>query len=114
MIDDAIGDNARMTIRELSPREALQRQQAGTPTFRCYSRALHRNDLEPEVTGKARIGDIRHCFCDGSKAADKLGFRAEKDFDEGLAELAEWVAEQEAHDRVDEARAELEAKGLVA
>src|SRR6185312_5346407 len=78
------------------------------------ARALHRNDLEPEVTGKARIGDIRHCFCDGSKAADKLGFRAEKDFDEGLAELAEWVAEQEAHDRVDEARAELEAKGLVA
>jgi dTDP-L-rhamnose 4-epimerase len=78
------------------------------------ARALHRNDLEPEVTGKARAGDIRHCFCDGSKAADKLGFRAEKDFDEGLAELAEWVAEQEAHDRVDEARAELEAKGLVA
>ena len=29
MIDDTIGDNARMTIRELSPREALQRQQAG-------------------------------------------------------------------------------------
>jgi len=29
LIDDTIGDNARMTIRELSPREALQRQQAG-------------------------------------------------------------------------------------
>jgi len=78
------------------------------------ARALQRNDLEPEIVGKARIGDIRHCFCDGSKAAEKLGFRAEKDFDEGLAELAEWVASQEANDRVDEARAELEAKGLVA
>jgi dTDP-L-rhamnose 4-epimerase len=31
-----------------------------------------------------------------------------------LAELAEWVASQTADDRVDEARAELEAKGLVA
>ena len=40
--------------------------------------------------------------------------KREKDFDEGLAELAEWVAEQEAQDRVDEARAELEARGLVA
>ena len=81
---------------------------------RSIARALHRNDLEPEIAGKARIGDIRHCFCDGSKAADVLDFRAGKDFDEGLAELAEWVAEQTADDRVDEARAELEARGLVA
>jgi dTDP-L-rhamnose 4-epimerase len=81
---------------------------------RSIARALHRNDLEPEIAGKARVGDIRHCFCDGSKAAERLGFRAEKDFDEGLGELAEWVASQTADDRVDQARAELEAKGLVA
>ena len=81
---------------------------------RSIARALGRNDIEPEITGKARIGDIRHCFCDGSKAAETLGFRAEKDFNEGLTELADWVAEQTADDRVDEARAELEAKGLVA
>ena len=78
------------------------------------ARAMNRNDIEPEITGKARIGDIRHCFCDGSKAAEQLGFQAYKDFQEGLAELAEWVAQQEALDRVQEARAELEAKGLVA
>ena len=46
----------------------------------------------PRSSARSRIGDIRHCFCDGSKAADLLGFRREKDFDEGLAELAEWVA----------------------
>jgi len=78
------------------------------------ARALHRNDLGPAIAGKSRIGDIRHCFCDGTKAEEVLGFRARKDFDEGLAELAEWVAQQTADDRVDEARAELEAKGLVA
>jgi dTDP-L-rhamnose 4-epimerase len=81
---------------------------------RSIARALGRNDIEPEIVGKSRIGDIRHCFCDGGKAADKLGFRAEKDFEEGLAELSEWVASQTADDRVDEARAELEARGLVA
>ena len=32
----------------------------------------------------------------------------------GLAELAEWVARQEAEDRVVEARKELEMRGLVA
>ena len=85
-----------------------------TDVARSIARALNRNDIEPEIVGKARIGDIRHCFCDGSKAAEMLGFRAERDFDEGLAELADWVASQTADDRVDEARAELEAKGLVA
>jgi dTDP-L-rhamnose 4-epimerase len=78
------------------------------------ARAMGKNDIAPQIVGKSRIGDIRHCFCDGSTAADKLGFRAEKDFQEGLAELAEWVAVQTADDRVDEARAELEARGLVA
>ena len=85
-----------------------------TEVAQAIARALHRNDIAPEIVGKARIGDIRHCFCDGSKAAERLGFRARKDFDEGLAELAEWVGEQTADDRVEEARAELEAKGLVA
>ena len=81
---------------------------------RSIARAMSRNDVEPEIVGKSRIGDIRHCFCDGGKAAELMGFRATKDFDEGLAELSEWVASQEADDRVDEARAELEARGLVA
>lgn len=85
-----------------------------TEVARSIARALKRNDLQPEIAGKARVGDIRHCFCDGSKAAEVLGFHAEKDFDEGLAELAEWVGRQPADDRVEEARAELEAKGLVA
>ncbi len=64
--------------------------------------------------GQSRAGDIRHCFCDTTKAAEALGFRATKDFEQGLAELAEWVAEQEADDRTQQARAEFEARGLVA
>ena len=117
-----VGDVARAF------REALVRPEANGEVFnigsghdrsitqvaRSIARAMGRNDIEPEIVGKSRTGDIRHCFCDGSKAAGMLGFRAEKDFDEGLTELAEWVANQEAQDRVDEARAELEAKGLVA
>jgi dTDP-L-rhamnose 4-epimerase len=81
---------------------------------RGLAQALGRNDCEPEIVGKSRIGDIRHCFCDTSKAAETLGFRADKDFQEGLAELASWVAEQTADDRTQQARAELEARGLVA
>jgi dTDP-L-rhamnose 4-epimerase len=43
-----------------------------------------------------------------------LGFEPRQDFERGLAALADWVAEQEAVDRVPEARLELEARGLVA
>ena len=70
--------------------------------------------MEPDIVGKARTGDIRHCFCDTRLAEGMLGFRARQDFGPGLAELAEWVARQTAEDRVDEARAELETRGLVA
>jgi dTDP-L-rhamnose 4-epimerase len=117
-----VGDVARAFA------DALEMPQAAGETFNIGSgndrsvtevaeelaRAMGRNDISPQIVGKTRIGDIRHCFCDGSKAAEKLGFRAVKDFGEGLAELAEWVAGETADDRVDEARAELEARGLVA
>ncbi len=76
--------------------------------------AMGRPDLRPEITGKARAGDIRHCIPDLSKAAEVLDYSAQEDFGEGLAELAEWVARQEAEDRVVEARKELETRGLVA
>lgn len=76
--------------------------------------AMGRSDIEPEIMGKSRTGDIRHCFCDTRLAEEALGFRARQDFQQGLAELALWVAQQTADDRVHEARAELEARGLVA
>jgi dTDP-L-rhamnose 4-epimerase len=76
--------------------------------------AMGQPDLEPEIAGKARAGDIRHCIPDLTKARDVLGYRAQEDFADGLAELAEWVARQESEDRVVEARKELEMRGLVA
>ncbi len=81
---------------------------------RLQACAMGRPDLEPEIAGKARAGDIRHCIPDLTRAGDVLGYRAQEDFAEGLAELADWVARQEAEDRVVEARKELEMRGLVA
>jgi dTDP-L-rhamnose 4-epimerase len=81
---------------------------------RLQAASMGRPDLEPEMAGKARAGDIRHCIPDLTKAQAVLGYEARQDFAEGLAELAEWVARQEAEDRVVEARKELEMRGLVA
>jgi dTDP-L-rhamnose 4-epimerase len=76
--------------------------------------AMGRQGMVPEITGKARAGDIRHCIPDIGLAQGALGFAPRTDFVAGLAELAEWVARQTAEDRVHEARRELEARGLVA
>ncbi|MBB5279155.1 NAD-dependent epimerase/dehydratase family protein [Pacificimonas flava] len=76
--------------------------------------SMGREDLEPQIVGKSRAGDIRHCFCDTTKAAERLNFEAGKDFREGLAELAEWVGAQDAEDHVPAATVELERRGLVA
>lgn len=78
------------------------------------AQAMGRPGIAPEITGKARAGDIRHCVPDLSLAKEHLGYVARRDFRDGLAELAEWVALQQAEDRVAEARRELEERGLVA
>ncbi|MCW6507177.1 NAD-dependent epimerase/dehydratase family protein [Lichenifustis flavocetrariae] len=75
--------------------------------------AMGRPDLPPEIADKGRAGDIRHCIPDIGKAVGELGYRPQEDFRAGLTELAGWVAEQQADDRVSEARRELEARGLV-
>ena len=81
---------------------------------RDLAQAMGREGLEAEIVGKARTGDIRHCFCDTTLARETLGFEAREGFTQGLTELAQWVAEQSAEDRVGEARSELERRGLVA
>lgn len=74
--------------------------------------ALGREDVEPELTNRYRVGDIRHCFADLGKARRLLGYEPAVTLEDGLAELAEWLEGQIAHDRVPEASAELSARGL--
>jgi dTDP-L-rhamnose 4-epimerase len=70
-------------------------------------------DIEPEVTGSFRAGDIRHCWADVSRARDLLGFVATADRDLELRRLAEWVLGQAPVDRTAGAFAELLARGLI-
>ncbi|MBC7799055.1 MAG: SDR family NAD(P)-dependent oxidoreductase [Gemmatimonadaceae bacterium] len=70
--------------------------------------------LLPDVMGKARVGDIRHCFADIQLAREVLGFEPRRCFDDSLGDLADWVQRQQAEDRVHHARRELEQRGLVA
>jgi dTDP-L-rhamnose 4-epimerase len=71
------------------------------------------SDLEPELTGEYRAGDIRHCFADVSRARELLGFEASVSLEQGLPGLADWVARHAVRERGDEAVADLRARGLV-
>ena len=79
----------------------------------ALAETLGRTDLAPEISRRYRVGDIRHCFADVSRARAALGYEPAVSFADGLAELAGWLEDQTAEDRVDHARGQLEARGLV-
>ncbi len=91
-----IGSGRQYTIRELAERIA----------------AVMDKDIEPQITGKYRVGDVRHCFADIGAAQRVLGFVPKVSIEDGLGELVAWLQSQVAVDRVDEASAELLARGL--
>jgi dTDP-L-rhamnose 4-epimerase len=70
-------------------------------------------DIAPELPGTYRMGDIRHCFADPTRAEELLGFKASVRLEDGMGELLDWVRTQTATDRVEEAAAELVARRLV-
>lgn len=74
--------------------------------------AVGRPHVVPVVSGRFRAGDIRHCFADITAARELLGFEPRVSITAGLRELADWLDGQTAVDRVDEARLELESRGL--
>ena len=74
---------------------------------------LGKPQLRPEIKGKYRAGDIRHCFADITLAKEVLGFEPSVSLEEGIEDLAGWLDGQVAVDRGGEARAELAARGLM-
>jgi dTDP-L-rhamnose 4-epimerase len=76
--------------------------------------AMGMSHLPPEIVGKARAGDVRHCFADIARARTLLGYAPTQLLEDSLDELAEWIAGSSARDRGDHAKRELEAHGLVA
>lgn len=92
-----IGSGQAYTVRELAERMAA---------------VLNKQDILPEITGKYRAGDIRHCFADITKARQLLDYQPRVALDEGLAELVAWLGGQSAVDQFEHANYELAQRGL--
>ena len=97
-------------------RPRRERRQRASVTVRELARAARGDvgsELEPEITGEYRVGDIRHCFADIALAHETLGY-----VPRGRARGREWPSSRRgsrgrrAEDRVDDAAAELAERGL--
>jgi len=71
-------------------------------------------NIPAEITGKYRVGDIRHCFADITAARKVLGYQPRHRFSDGIAELVEWLRSQTAVDKAADMVRELSAFGLTA
>jgi dTDP-L-rhamnose 4-epimerase len=92
-----VGSGRNYTILEIAERMAW---------------VLGKPRILPEVTGRYRMGDIRHCFSDITLARQILGYEPHVTLEAGMVELAEWLEGQVAFDRVAEAQTELLTRGL--
>lgn len=70
-------------------------------------------EVSVEVTGRYRVGDIRHCYADLRRAVAVLGYTPQVSLRAGLRGLAEWTWAQESFsDELDQATRELAKAGL--
>ena len=92
-----IGSGTPYTIREVAEKMA---------------KVLGKEHIEPEVTGRYRMGDIRNCFADISLARKVLGYQPRVSLEDGLVDLSGWLEGQTAVDRVESASRELLTRGL--
>jgi dTDP-L-rhamnose 4-epimerase len=75
--------------------------------------ALLGQAAEPELLRRYRVGDIRHCIADPTKARETLGFEAQYLLEDGLPTLIAWSRRQSAADSVEQSLSELRAHRLV-
>ena len=75
---------------------------------------LYKSNGNITISGKFRLGDIRHNYADLTKITDTLGFSPEVDFKTGIARFVKWVKTQKIQeDKYDDSINELKNKGLI-
>ncbi|MBI1387386.1 MAG: SDR family NAD(P)-dependent oxidoreductase [bacterium] len=74
---------------------------------------IYDSPIQPEITGKYRKGDTRHCYADISKIQSRLGYQPRVSLEDGMREIIEWSRTVEAKDLFDAASQELAKRGLV-
>jgi len=115
-VSDIVNANLLALESDGGDYEAINIGTGRATTVKQISKTLARGlgkNIEPEIVGKYREGDIRHCVADISKARRLIGYEPAVSLESGMEELLGWVSKQQASDNVSAATAELVAQGLV-
>ena len=71
-------------------------------------------DVPVTITGRFRLGDIRHNYADLTKIKERLGFEPKVFFNEGINRFSIWVLQQEVQeDKLNDSLEEMKEKGLL-
>ncbi len=116
-VDDVVAANLLALEKSGADYQALNIG-CGVPTpIRAVAETLARlhgrPDIESQITGTYRKGDIRHCYADLTRARAMLGYEPAIGFGEGMGRLIDWARTADASDHFDTAAKELSDKGLV-
>jgi len=77
-------------------------------------KSLYNSDVKITISGKYRLGDIRHNYADLSKIKNALGFIPKFNFISGITAFVNWVKTQEImEDKYESSIKELKSKGLI-
>jgi dTDP-L-rhamnose 4-epimerase len=73
----------------------------------------YNSDVDIKISGKYRLGDIRHNYADITKINKDLGFVPDYDFDAGISLFVDWVNTQEVQEsKYEQSMNEMKEKGL--
>ena len=64
------------------------------------------------VTGRYRLGDIRHCYADMSKSTEVFGENPTDSFARGIKDLIAWARNEKGGVALEQSLAELSEYGL--
>tara|TARA_B100000780_G_scaffold274447_1_gene239491 strand:- start:136 stop:1266 length:1131 start_codon:yes stop_codon:yes gene_type:complete len=116
-----IDDVVSATILALEKKEANNRifnvgSGVATSVFEVANllKSLYDSDVKISVSGKYRLGDIRHNYADLSNIKNALGFSPKFDFISGITLFVNWVKKQEVmEDKYEISLKELQSKGFI-
>ncbi len=92
-----VGSGKKTTVRQVA--ETLKKN--------------YKSNININITGDFRLGDIRHNYADLTKVKEKLAFEPKYSFEKGVEKFVTWVKSQEVdEDKYSKSIDEMKAKGL--
>jgi dTDP-L-rhamnose 4-epimerase len=116
-IDDVIDATMLAIQKDIKNNIALNVGSGASTTVKYLAdslKKLYGSDIEVNISGDYRIGDIRHNKADIEKVKEVLGFSPKTSLEVGLRNFVNWVKEQEIQsDNYEKSITEMKKKGLM-